>query len=288
MRSVAGGLGPTTRGAGCEMCNPTCPDNETYGIRVYATEHTDAVLQRMDVQPGYTLVIWRGRHITEPVLFKDTEASTYRADVPTVARALMSHYRPLKMNYKTLGNSLPHLHTHLLPPLQRTPAPGRPFPLLPLTGTGASNSGATTERRRFFHVGYWWAAAPSFSSRVWVQTFFSCSRRRLAAPLPAHSLWQPSTRDRGVRPGGRSPATPGCRRRPAHHPGRASRTHKHVFARRAGLRDVRKSGHAPVRGGLTGISSTSTRAITPCHGGKPAKQAAVSADAKARAYADPH
>jgi len=32
-----------------------------------------------------------------------------------VARALITVYEPLKMNYETLGNSLPHLHTHLVP-----------------------------------------------------------------------------------------------------------------------------------------------------------------------------
>jgi diadenosine tetraphosphate (Ap4A) HIT family hydrolase len=33
------------------------------------------------------------------------------------------------MNYETLGNSLPHLHTHLLPRYLVDPRPGRPFPL---------------------------------------------------------------------------------------------------------------------------------------------------------------
>jgi diadenosine tetraphosphate (Ap4A) HIT family hydrolase len=38
-------------------------------------------------------------------------------------------YRPLKMNYETLGNSLPHLHTHLVPRYAADPRPGQPFPL---------------------------------------------------------------------------------------------------------------------------------------------------------------
>jgi diadenosine tetraphosphate (Ap4A) HIT family hydrolase len=32
------------------------------------------------------------------------------------------------MNYQTLGNVVPHLHTHLLPRFARDPAPGRPLP----------------------------------------------------------------------------------------------------------------------------------------------------------------
>jgi diadenosine tetraphosphate (Ap4A) HIT family hydrolase len=38
------------------------------------------------------------------------------------------------MNYETLGNTVPHLHTHLLPRFEVDPAPGRPFPLLPQDG----------------------------------------------------------------------------------------------------------------------------------------------------------
>jgi diadenosine tetraphosphate (Ap4A) HIT family hydrolase len=49
--------------------------------------------------------------------------------VLTVARALIVTYRPLKMNYETLGNSLPHLHTHLIPRYEEDPRPGQPFPL---------------------------------------------------------------------------------------------------------------------------------------------------------------
>ena len=46
-----------------------------------------------------------------------------------MARALISVYEPLKMNYETLGNSLPHLHTHLVPRYTEDPRPGQPFPL---------------------------------------------------------------------------------------------------------------------------------------------------------------
>jgi diadenosine tetraphosphate (Ap4A) HIT family hydrolase len=81
------------------------------------------------VQRGYTLVIWHGRHVNEPTELDDVEAAGYWAEVLTVARALMSVYEPLKMNYETLGNSLPHLHTHLVPRFTDDPRPGQPFPL---------------------------------------------------------------------------------------------------------------------------------------------------------------
>jgi diadenosine tetraphosphate (Ap4A) HIT family hydrolase len=116
-----------TRGIGCEMCEGGRPDTSPYGLRIQAGRYTDAYLQRADVQRGYTLVIWRGRHVNEPTELDETEAAGYWAEVLTVARALISHYTPLKMNYETLGNSVPHLHTHLIPRFTDDPRPGEPF-----------------------------------------------------------------------------------------------------------------------------------------------------------------
>jgi diadenosine tetraphosphate (Ap4A) HIT family hydrolase len=118
-----------TRGVGCEMCENGRPDASRYGVRIHAGRYADAYLQRADVQRGYTVVIWRGRHVTEPTELNDTEASGYWAEVLAVARALIDLYKPLKMNYETLGNSLPHLHTHLIPRFTDDPRPGQPFPL---------------------------------------------------------------------------------------------------------------------------------------------------------------
>ncbi len=98
-------------------------------VRIQAGRYTDAYLQRAEVQRGYTVVIWRGRHINEPTELDETEVSGYWAEVLTVAWALISVYTPLKMNYETLGNSLPHLHTHLIPRFTDDPRPGQPFPL---------------------------------------------------------------------------------------------------------------------------------------------------------------
>ena len=106
----------------------------------YEGKYSDAYLQRADVQRGYTLVIWRGRHVNEPTELDEAEAAGYWAEVLAVARALITVYEPLKMNYETLGNSLPHLHTHLRPPLHRGSPPG---PAVPAVGpaAGGENSG---------------------------------------------------------------------------------------------------------------------------------------------------
>ncbi|GAA1984311.1 HIT family protein [Amycolatopsis minnesotensis] len=116
-------------GIDCEMCENERLDVDRFGIRIHAGTYADAYLQRADVQRGYTVVIWHGRHVTEPTELADVEASGYWIEVLAVARALITNYEPLKMNYETLGNSLPHLHTHLIPRFTNDPRPGQPFPL---------------------------------------------------------------------------------------------------------------------------------------------------------------
>jgi diadenosine tetraphosphate (Ap4A) HIT family hydrolase len=116
------------RGEGCPMCAQGRPDETSYGARIFAGKVSDAYLQRADIQRGYTISIWRGRHVAEPTELEPDEASAYWLEMLRVARALESHLQPVKMNYDLLGNSLPHLHTHLVPRYPDDPRPGWPFP----------------------------------------------------------------------------------------------------------------------------------------------------------------
>jgi len=43
------------------------------------------------------------------------------------ARVIEAYYAPAKMNYETLGNGLPHLHTHIMPRHYDDPAPRGPL-----------------------------------------------------------------------------------------------------------------------------------------------------------------
>jgi diadenosine tetraphosphate (Ap4A) HIT family hydrolase len=110
------------------MCAQGRPDETPHGARIFTGEVSDAYLQRADIQRGYTVSIWRGRHVAEPTELEPDEASAYWLEVMRVARALESHLQPVKMNYDLLGNSLPHLHTHLVPRYADDPRPGWPFP----------------------------------------------------------------------------------------------------------------------------------------------------------------
>ena len=118
------------RGEGCPMCAQGRPDDTPYGARIFAGEVSDAYLQRADKQRGYTISIWRGRHVAEPTDLERDEAVAYWLEVLRVGRALEDHLSPVKMNYELLGNAGPHLHTHLVPRYADDPRPGWPFPFL--------------------------------------------------------------------------------------------------------------------------------------------------------------
>ncbi|MFE4516233.1 HIT family protein [Kitasatospora sp. NPDC056783] len=80
------------------------------------------------VIPGYTTVIWNGPHAAEPTQLDEGQAFGFFSEMLLAARAVEAHFKPVKMNYEVLGNSVPHLHVHLIPRFVDDPAPGAPLP----------------------------------------------------------------------------------------------------------------------------------------------------------------
>jgi diadenosine tetraphosphate (Ap4A) HIT family hydrolase len=72
-------------------------------------------------------VIWRGRHVAEPTELESGEAIAYWREVMQVGSAIQDQYQPAKMNYLTLGNAMPHLHTHIVPRPWDDPEAAGPF-----------------------------------------------------------------------------------------------------------------------------------------------------------------
>ena len=115
-------------GETCPLCAQGRPEETPHGLRYLAGEAADAYLVRAAVQPGLSVVAFRGRHVVEPTELTAPEAAAYGADVLRAARALQAVFAPVKLNYDVLGNSVPHLHTHLVPRYADDPRPGWPFP----------------------------------------------------------------------------------------------------------------------------------------------------------------
>jgi diadenosine tetraphosphate (Ap4A) HIT family hydrolase len=64
--------------------------------------------------PGYVCVVYR-RHVEEPYELSDDESQARWRDAMRTARALAAVVEPRKLNYEIHGNTIPHLHLHLLP-----------------------------------------------------------------------------------------------------------------------------------------------------------------------------
>jgi diadenosine tetraphosphate (Ap4A) HIT family hydrolase len=110
------------------MCEQGRPEETPFGARFFAGDVSDAYLQRENVQPGYSVVVWRGRHVAEPTELSADESAQYWLEVVETGRRLEQHFEPVKLNYQLLGNALPHLHTHVMPRYADDPRPGWPFP----------------------------------------------------------------------------------------------------------------------------------------------------------------
>ena len=123
------------RGAGCVLCpRRHVAGADDYGVRVFTGRFVDAFLSTRGSIPGYTVATWNGDHVAEPTQLTDAQAAGYWLEVLAVGRALEEVYRPRKMNYETLGNSVPHLHTHLVPRPADDPFPNGPLPFEVLDG----------------------------------------------------------------------------------------------------------------------------------------------------------
>jgi len=115
------------RGKDCPMCAEGRPDEVHGNVRIATGRVSDAFLVRNDVgQRGYCVVIWRGRHVSDPTELSKDEASAYFDEMLRVGRAIETQFEPIKMNFEMLGNSLPHLHTHVVPRYLNDGEPGHP------------------------------------------------------------------------------------------------------------------------------------------------------------------
>jgi diadenosine tetraphosphate (Ap4A) HIT family hydrolase len=115
-------------GAGCPKCAQGRPDEDEWGVRWYATACADAYLLKRPAHPGYSVVVFRGRHVPDPALFTDEEVAGYWSAVRTVGATLYRVYRPAQINYQCLNNAVPHVHTHVIPRYVDDPAPRAPLP----------------------------------------------------------------------------------------------------------------------------------------------------------------
>jgi diadenosine tetraphosphate (Ap4A) HIT family hydrolase len=127
-RTWAGDWAERLAGAGCSMCANQGLEDNGFGRRILNGSFADVYLQRATPLPGYAVAIWSDGHVAEPFDVSGPAATGYWTDVLSAARAIHAHFEPAKLNFLTLGNAVPHLHTHLLARYLDDPAPGAPLP----------------------------------------------------------------------------------------------------------------------------------------------------------------
>ena len=114
-------------GLACPTCAQGRPDETRGGVRFFSGNVVDAYLRKSAPLPGYSMAVWRGRHVADLVELTGEEHSDYWREVAVASRALYAVFGPAQINYLTYGNSVPHLHTYLLPRYLDDPCPGLPL-----------------------------------------------------------------------------------------------------------------------------------------------------------------
>jgi diadenosine tetraphosphate (Ap4A) HIT family hydrolase len=114
-------------GAPCVMCEALEAGDAEHWVQVAAGPSTGVYLDRGSQIAGYCLVVWRLGHVVEPTDLDAEAAAHYWQEVLAAGHALVGAFAPLKVNYFTLGNTVPHLHTHVVPRYRDDPAPGGPL-----------------------------------------------------------------------------------------------------------------------------------------------------------------
>jgi len=115
-------------GHDCALCASLGKGDNDQTLAVMTLEHTEVRLDRRSRLPGYCIVVWRRGHVAEPTELADEDAAAYWLEVGAVARAVEAEFAPVKLNLFTLGNRVPHLHTHVVPRYLDDPAPGGLIP----------------------------------------------------------------------------------------------------------------------------------------------------------------
>ncbi|MFT3855516.1 MAG: HIT family protein [Ilumatobacteraceae bacterium] len=115
-------------GVGCPHCIEGRPSETEHGARFYEGRSSDGYLQRSAPTPGYSVVIFRERHVADLQSMNVDELTRFWSEVAIVSRAIGQVFQPVHLNVQLLGNAVPHVHVHLVARYDPDPAPCQPLP----------------------------------------------------------------------------------------------------------------------------------------------------------------
>ena len=76
--------------------------------------------------PGYVCVVSK-KHVVEPFDLTPDDQTAFWSETMLVARAVATLLRPSRINYEIHGNTVAHLHVHLLSRYDGDPFEGEPI-----------------------------------------------------------------------------------------------------------------------------------------------------------------
>lgn len=92
------------------------------GFTVADLERSRLILKRNQYVQGYCVLVAKSS-VAEPHHMRPPERQLYFEDLMLAAEAIEKVFQPIKMNFKSLGNVVPHLHFHIIPRYENDPAP---------------------------------------------------------------------------------------------------------------------------------------------------------------------
>jgi diadenosine tetraphosphate (Ap4A) HIT family hydrolase len=115
-------------GIDCPLC--TAIESET-PINIFGTTIIDLKTGRLRINsnqyvPGYCVFI-SNKHVTEAHHLDKKARQDFFEDLMNCCTAIEKIFKPIKMNITLLGNSIPHLHAHIIPRYYNDSAPDNPI-----------------------------------------------------------------------------------------------------------------------------------------------------------------
>lgn len=95
-------------------------------LLIHDFEHCTAVLSSNQYYKGYCEV-WLKPHKVELFELSDVELFSFFSAIKIISSCINSAFRPMKLNYEILGNTVQHMHCHIIPRYPDDPNPKRPI-----------------------------------------------------------------------------------------------------------------------------------------------------------------
>lgn len=111
----------------CSICDEIAAiHNGTHPLFIKELPTGYLVLGDFQFYPGYCIFLCK-RHANELHELPKEFRYQFLQDMSVVAEAIYKTFRPKKLNYELLGNSVSHLHWHIFPRYKDDPLPQRPI-----------------------------------------------------------------------------------------------------------------------------------------------------------------